>query len=315
MSNFGKITFFDFMNKLIINDFHIVILDGRIYFIYINVKHLVIFNKKLCVINVINIDKLKKIIIRDEYSILLKFYKGNNIDHLTFQFLSVQDNLKFINDILPDSLKDLARIYKRMVILHMIRDKRLACSPIIEKLKIPLISRSSYYTSGLSSILNKRLTINKLVFMLNSCYVVEMIYNCLAYNMNYISDKVDSEDIVAHIRRTLHHRDSMKIIHERRRIEYRKSLQFRKSQCEAGDISDDCHRFRHKKIQYIPYSKTIYHQPTYKSNESRRNFNKLKFNRVIFNVMLVKYFGKDEKALEIKSNNIVSIYNKKIKVQ
>jgi hypothetical protein len=304
------------MSKLVVNDFYIVMFYKRIYFISIHDKQLLFLNRRLEMAFTINIDKLKTIIIKNRYTILLKFYKGWGINDLILRFLSIQDKSKFLNDILPDSPKDKDIIFFRLVLLHMIRDRKIALSSVINRAIYKLSSTSFFYSSGLYSLLKApKLSFPKLFFIFNNICVLEKLLGCLVFNQSYIRLKVNHDEIIDGYR---NHRDSMRIIRKKRK-ETLKAIGVKVNGrlepipgISRVKTSDDGFRGRNRGVQYIPHSKTTYHKKSYISNN--KLFDKPKFNRVIFNVMQVRYFGKDEKILEINNNGIFSIYNKKNKV-
>jgi hypothetical protein len=126
--------------------------------------------------------------------------------------------------------------------------------------------------------------------------------------------------VVFHLRSSRKYKDSVKIIkNERKKNSLKESEDFIFDKKQQENInksrksSNDGLLMRHRKIQYIPHSKTTWHKPSH-MNKGNLIFDKPNYNRVLFNVNFVKYFGKEEKVLEITNNGIFSIYNRKGKV-
>jgi hypothetical protein len=117
--------------RIIASKFYISVIFNKLLFIHLSNDKLFIFNKILNLIATIDLKHLKNAVINGKYSLILKFFPEYSINFLNIKFLSNVDRASFIDDILNYLKRDDLTIFKKRLMLEMLKDDQTLINKIM----------------------------------------------------------------------------------------------------------------------------------------------------------------------------------------
>jgi hypothetical protein len=314
-----------------------VIFNEKFYFCYLIENLVILFNADFKLISKIDLKNLKKINLSGRYSLILKFFsqlKNDNNLLLKIKLFSKFQRELIVNNILPNSTRDLKLLKQKLNIYKILCDKKYLLDEftiyLINKLELSgLLYNRDVYDILKSKPTNKNQKINfkKILFIFSEMGLIKNIFQILFYNIAYI--KYDTSELEEMYNSSLMsirtHRDSVVI--RRQGVNQRRSQSIKsvyvnseaninnKSE-EINNVSLDTmieefeskNRPRHKnnndqrsKSNYIKHS-------NFSPNGSLHDIKIPDYDKITFNVTIPKYFRTDHRTLEINKNGFFSIF-------
>ena len=339
---------FEFYENVLRIEFFPVVIRKKLMYIYYKNGNIIFFSKKMNLLFEINIKKIKKISTSGRFSLLIKlFYNDKNSDNDSLQnfmikFFSSSQREYLLEKILPYSSKSSYDNFKKLTIIDICKDSFSFFNHISLVFSNRLKKTGHFYYSDIYKIFDFKINYDFKVFLiLSEIGIIQKSFEDMYYNVENIW--YDKQYLVEIYEEMLfsgkRHRDSItpkklgknnqlgaskfqgryeldenSLNEEEMNLFRQYSKNMDNNAIDSLNENRDLYNMRRRHLMAIKKSKSICDKNFLRFNSFRSNedfvLSKPVYDKITFNVMILRYLGKEQKVLEVNSGGFFLIYKK-----
>ena len=170
------------------NNIFITIIKTRLYFFQLNSDKIYLINRSLKIIKVIYIKKFKTISLKSKFNIDIKFFSDDEVEIIPTRFLSKKDKESLVNEILPNSKKNLNIAYNRKLFLKIFK-KRSVYHLLMIRMRKKAEKHNHLYFSEVYNLLQHKVSFKQILFFVFNSSFINKVIKITFFDFNRINLK------------------------------------------------------------------------------------------------------------------------------